>query len=256
MAIWHRRDLAVAVVAATSLTAYIFSQGRPTVNQGSTEPRSSLNTTQLPTTSAPVADTFRLPAQLLDEAPQQAALLDDALGDELTPPLPSFRGPEHNPERAALLRETLITRKAEQLSAEGAERPTDETNAVRSPRSTDGALQQQELQQQELQQQEPALRGYVEDVLRTRVVPLLERCYAALTQRFPDALGTLGFSFSILGEQRWGGVVVDVNLTATQSLDDALFRTCLTDSMYALILEAPPSEAGNVSVEQTFELSP
>lgn len=238
----------MGIVAASSLAAYIFAQGKPTVNQGSTEPRLSISTAQLTTTAAP----FEGESALLAE-PQ---------------PLASYRGPEHNPERAALLREALVTRKVQQLNATDESSPDDDdapnqpgASLQRSASNQPGALQNSAAESRRVtnvpeQKQDPALEGYVQHLLRTRVVPLLERCYEALTQRHPEALGNVGLNFSILGERSLGGVVIDMDLTATDTLEDPLFRTCMTDSMYALIVEAPPGATGSVSVEQIFELSP
>lgn len=241
MATWQRRDFAMGIIAASSLAAYIYSQGKPTVNQGSTEPRLLFNTAHLTTAATPT-----------DDSPLSAET------DRTPPPLPTYRGPEHDAERAALLRDALITRKLHPLHAADDEGASNDEGAADKEGAAHnrGVAESPPLTNVAASEQDPALEGYVQHLMRAHVVPLLERCYVILTEQHPSALGSVGLNFSLLGERGFGGVVVDMDVTATQTLGAPSFRTCLTDAMYALIVEAPPGEAGSVNVEQTFELSP
>lgn len=143
---------------------------------------------------------------------------------ELTP----YQGPVRDTERAALVREALIARKA--MQADGASSGT-----VKG---------------------EQALEGYVARTMREHFLPLATACYETLLTSKPDAAGNVALEFSVLGDPAVGGVVVDVTLGPETTLTNSEFRTCITESMYAWVLDPPPGKDGSVAVKQSFELSP
>jgi hypothetical protein len=92
--------------------------------------------------------------------------------------------------------------------------------------------------------------------MQEQFVPLAGSCYEELLSRRPDLAGNVELEFSIMGERAVGGVVVDVALGKATSLKDRGFETCVTESMYAVVFEAPPEGHPTVTVTQSFELAP
>lgn len=146
--------------------------------------------------------------------------------------LPRYRGPIRDPQQAALIREALIARKAVQA---GGAMPAAEGvgNQVDKP-----------------------LGDYVARTMREQFLPLAGECYDTLLGTQPKAAGNVVLEFSVLGDPAVGGVVVDVTLGKGTTLTNDEFRTCMSESMYAVVFDAPPGKDGSVSVKQSFELSP
>jgi hypothetical protein len=100
------------------------------------------------------------------------------------------------------------------------------------------------------------LGDYVASTMREQFLPLAGECYEALLSTQPKAAGNVALEFAILGDPAVGGVVVDVTLGKGTTLTNEEFRTCMTESMFAVVFDAPPGNDGSVSVTQSFELSP
>lgn len=175
----------------------------------------------------------------------QASVVDEPIADNLVPPgeLPRYRGPVRDAKTAALLREALIARKAQELSAGQGEPSAVKGSAM--PKAVGAG-----------NQAEKPLGDYIARVMRDQFVPLASECYETLLASRPSAAGNVALEFSVLGDPSVGGVVVDVSLGSETTLVDAAFRECMTESMYSVVFDAPPNEGGNVSVKQSFELSP
>ncbi len=231
MSIWKRPEVVLVAIAASSLGVYIVSRRAPPPVLGSMETALSGS---VPSVLAPnVRDPF-----------PSNSVSDDTSADS-APALPTYRGPVRNPQQAALLREALIARKAQQLSA-----AANSSAASRSPEGVgvepDGARHQEAK----------PLSDYVSRLMQQQFLPLATECYEVLLSTNPRAAGTVALEFSILGDAAVGGVVVDVTFGAGTTLLDPQFSACMTELMYSVIFDAPPGKDGSVSVEQSFDLAP
>lgn len=101
---------------------------------------------------------------------------------------------------------------------------------------------------------DPLDRGYVRDAVKA-IVPLLSECYARALERRPEIAGTVVVNFTIVGEPNAGGLIGDsvINPTGT-SIDDALMRECVQETMYAIQID-PPKHGGQIEVEYPFAFS-
>lgn len=222
MNVWKRPELIFGMVVLCSLAGYMVlrtgpipSSRGPEMDAPAYEQSHGANTTPPPSATA--------------EPPEEAA--------EGT--LPRYRGPERSAEKAALLREALIARKAQQLGAA----------------SASGTARMPEREGTGNQVGKP-LGEYVQRVMQEQFLPLAGECYEQALAHKPAVSGNVELEFSILGDPSVGGVVVDVDLADGTTLRDPAFRTCMTESMYSVIFDAPPGDDGSVSVKQSFELSP
>lgn len=106
------------------------------------------------------------------------------------------------------------------------------------------------------------------DYLRARIredfVPMAQQCYDQWTARAPGApAGRVVADFVILGDERVGGVVDEVNLTSGDRdagadagvLGDGEFQTCLRESMMAMAFQPPPGR-GRLRVRYPFRFEP
>jgi hypothetical protein len=105
-------------------------------------------------------------------------------------------------------------------------------------------------------QAEEALGRYVDSVMQEQFVPLAGSCYEALLAARPEAKGAVQLDFSIVGDRSVGGVVLDVTVDIAPGLKGQEFETCMRESMYSVVFDAPPGEDGTVTVKQSFELAP
>lgn len=149
--------------------------------------------------------------------------------------LPPYTGPAKDRARADRLREAL--------TALLAGKHTTDDGTMPSPVGTGN-------------QAKEALGRYVDAVMHEQFVPLAGSCYEALLERRPQAQGAVTLDFSIVGERSVGGVVLDVEVGLGPQLKGGDFETCLRESMYSVVFDAPPGEDGTVTVTQSFELSP
>lgn len=222
MSMWKRPELIFGMVVLCSLAGYMVLR---------TGPIPSARGPELDVTAP--AHSHHASATQLPRAETEAP----AEPDDTT--LPRYRGPERSADKASLLREALIARKAQQLGATsalaGAHMPDRDStgNQVGKP-----------------------LGDYVRRVMQEQFLPLAGECYEQLLAHKPEMAGNVELEFSILGDPSVGGVVVDVDLADGTTLRDPDFRTCMTESMYSVIFDAPPGNDGSVSVKQSFELSP
>jgi hypothetical protein len=140
--------------------------------------------------------------------------------------------------RADLLREALTSRLAAQSGAE-----EDSEGAMPTPEGSGNQVG-------------TPLGDYVAAVMRDQFAPLATSCYEALLASDPVAEGSALLEFSIVGDRAVGGVVIDVALGEETTLQSAEFRTCVTESMYAVVFDAPPDGHPTVTVKQSFEFAP
>ena len=107
----------------------------------------------------------------------------------------------------------------------------------------------------------PVLDGGTVDpaYLRARItedfLPLAQSCYEQLLTRQPTAGGRAVTEFVIVGDERLGGVVDDVNVESGDGgLAEAGFATCLRESMYSLAFRPPPGR-GSLRVRYPLTFS-
>ena len=95
------------------------------------------------------------------------------------------------------------------------------------------------------------LRAQVRDI-----VPLVAECYQQALERDPGIEGTVNVRFTIGGEPDVGGVIEASEIVADgTTIADAELRQCVTETMYAIELEAP-HEGGTVTVVYPFAFRP
>lgn len=214
----------LGVLALCSLGAYLIFRSAPPAPPSAAGPKS--------VTSSPLAATADNPAE-----PASARVPKDAVSTSVGAPaapseLPSYQGPVRNAQQAALIREALIARKAVQ-SGSAMPEPVGAGNQANKP-----------------------LGDYVARTMREQFLPLATECYETLLEAHPGAAGNVALEFSVLGDPAVGGVVVDVTLGPSTTLTNDDFRTCMSESMYSIVFDAPPGKDGSVSVKQSFELAP
>lgn len=105
-------------------------------------------------------------------------------------------------------------------------------------------------------QAERPLGVYVRNTVREQLIPLATGCYEALLERAPDARGTIVLELSIVGDADVGGVVEQVDLGEGTSLSDAELASCVTESLYATVFDAPPQGEERVTVTYPIALEP
>lgn len=227
------RVSAVAVVALGLLGGYVMLTRAPVAPQ-STVPTAS--TAPAATPSRAVAEP---PAAVVNATEPVASgpRANTAAPEDTTPPalteLPRYNGPVRDATTAAAIREALIARKAVELGNGQMPKPVGAGNQAGKP-----------------------LGQYVERTMREQFMPLAGECYSALLESHPNVAGNVMLEFSVVGDPAVGGVVVDVNLGPETTLTNPEFRTCMSESMYAIVFDAPPGKDGTVTVKQSFELAP
>lgn len=100
------------------------------------------------------------------------------------------------------------------------------------------------------------LGKYVRETLQQQFIPLAGSCYEQLLQRQPQASGKLVLDLEIVGDGSVGGVVNDVTLGEGTTLDDEELATCVSESLYSTVFDAPPDDEKSVTVSYPLELSP
>ena len=106
------------------------------------------------------------------------------------------------------------------------------------------------------EQGKPTSREYIRDVVQEQFYPLATECYSQLLERTPQAAGTLVLAFEITGDSSVGGVVDEVSVDERTTLKDPEMVTCLRESMYGVIFDAPPEDGQVIHVVHPFAFSP
>ncbi len=100
------------------------------------------------------------------------------------------------------------------------------------------------------------LGKYIRETIQQQFIPLAGSCYEQLLQRQPQARGKLVLDLEIVGDGSVGGVVNDVSLGEGTTLDDEELATCVSESLYSTIFDAPPDDEKSVTVSYPLELEP
>jgi hypothetical protein len=99
------------------------------------------------------------------------------------------------------------------------------------------------------------LARYLQQRMREDFFPLARSCYEAALAKNPKLAGKIVLHYRIVGSSKIGGVVDEANVVDGTSIDDAEFRTCVTESMMSVTFDAPPND-GEVTVTYPIEFSP
>jgi hypothetical protein len=98
-------------------------------------------------------------------------------------------------------------------------------------------------------------REYLQRAMREQYSPVARSCYEELLGRDPKAAGKVVLFFSIVGDAD-AGVVEDVELRDGTTFDDPEFTTCMRESLYSTVFEAPPKGSERTTVQFPVELRP
>lgn len=105
-------------------------------------------------------------------------------------------------------------------------------------------------------QAERPLGKYIHETLQRQFIPLAGSCYEGLLGRQPKARGKLVLDLEIVGDDSVGGVVNDVTLGKDSTFTDEEFSTCVSESLYSTVFDAPPQGEKSVTVSYPLELEP
>lgn len=176
-----------------------------------------------------VAEDTEVAHQRLEAAP--------ALATEQSIPSPSGRRILLDQQRANIIRKRLIEARRARTEASGPEEPVARMPAKAA--GEDGLGQ--------------ALGSYMADVMQEQYVPLLEDCANKVKGEFPDMAGSLVLQTTLGGSAAIGGVVEDVQVKEGATLKSEELVTCVRESFYALVLDAPPEDDVSIPVDIPIE---
>ncbi len=100
------------------------------------------------------------------------------------------------------------------------------------------------------------LGKYIQATVRAQFLPMAKDCYEELLTRVPDAGGKLVLQVTVGGDVSVGGVVESAKLGDRSTLHDDEIVTCFTESMMALVFDAPPEGHDQIDFTYPFVLSP
>jgi hypothetical protein len=96
---------------------------------------------------------------------------------------------------------------------------------------------------------------YLQSVVREDFFPMAKQCYESFLAR-KDAGGTIMTKFKIVGDEKIGGIVEDVELETEGGLEDEQLMTCWRESFLSLSFRPPPQHDGWLTVDYPIVLSP
>jgi hypothetical protein len=97
---------------------------------------------------------------------------------------------------------------------------------------------------------------YIQEVVRGEFFPMAEKCYEELLTRKKGAKGRIEMSFTIVADEKLGGILEDVEADhGDGGLADAKMTTCMRESMASLAFR-PPAHGGYVTVVYPIEFAP
>lgn len=96
---------------------------------------------------------------------------------------------------------------------------------------------------------------YIQEVVRTELLPMAKQCYEELLTRKKDAKGRMEMSFTIVADEKLGGILEDVDANhGDGGLADEKMTTCMRESLSTLAFR-PPAHGGYVTVVYPIEFS-
>ena len=97
---------------------------------------------------------------------------------------------------------------------------------------------------------------YIQEVIRGEFFPMAEKCYEELLTRKKGAKGRVEMSFTIVADEKHGGILEDVEADHKDGgLADEKMTTCMRESMSSLAFR-PPAHGGYVTVVYPIEFAP
>jgi hypothetical protein len=97
--------------------------------------------------------------------------------------------------------------------------------------------------------------AYIQQVFRSDFYPMARQCYESALASNPNLGGRLVVYFTIVGDDKVGGIVESVQIDEGTTIDDLKLRECFTESIMTVAFKAPPKR-GRMSVRYPFTLSP
>lgn len=94
---------------------------------------------------------------------------------------------------------------------------------------------------------------YIQEVVRGDFFPMARKCYEELLSR-KDAGGRVEMSFTIVADEKLGGLVEDVEVNSDGGVADERMTTCMRESMTTLAFR-PPAHGGYVTVVYPIEFA-
>lgn len=101
----------------------------------------------------------------------------------------------------------------------------------------------------------PLDKAYIQERVREDFFPMAKQCYEELLARKPTAGGRFVVKFTIVGDEKVGGVVDEAEIDPSSTLKDEAMSTCLRESMLAMAFKPPP-KGGTVTVSYPIAFSP
>ena len=97
---------------------------------------------------------------------------------------------------------------------------------------------------------------YIQEVIRDEFFPMARKCFEELLARKKDAKGRIEMSFTIVADEKLGGILEDVEADhGDGGLADDKMTTCMRESMSSLAFR-PPAHGGIVTVVYPIEFAP
>lgn len=93
---------------------------------------------------------------------------------------------------------------------------------------------------------------YIQEIVRSDLLPMAKKCYEEVLARKPDAGGRLVMSFTIAADADLGGIVEDAEIVG---MPDEKLTTCVRESL-STVAFPPPAHDGVVTVKYPLILSP
>jgi hypothetical protein len=98
-------------------------------------------------------------------------------------------------------------------------------------------------------------KKYIQERVREDFFPLAKQCYEDALKRTPGIAGKIALHFTIVGDEKIGGIVEDASVGEESTLHDEEFETCMSESMMTMTFP-PPRGGGTVTVMYPIDFSP
>lgn len=102
---------------------------------------------------------------------------------------------------------------------------------------------------------EPGLdAAYIRQVVRDDFAPMAKQCYESALAQNPKLSGKLVVFFTIVGDEKVGGIVESAEIADGTTIEDERLQQCFTESMMTVAFK-PPRKGGKVTVKYPFTLT-
>lgn len=98
-------------------------------------------------------------------------------------------------------------------------------------------------------------KDYIQQVIREDFFPMAKGCYEELLRKNDASGGKVFAKFKIVGDEKIGGILDDVEIETEGGLGDEKFVTCMRESLSSIAFEAPPKK-GWVTVTYPILMTP